>query len=349
MTVTKAASDVPAVSANAPAQSAPVILGHISNQMDHYLLGPGDTLSIKIADLEKFDQQFTVRPDGYASIQPFGEVYVSGTDIPNLQAWLDEKFKKYLLKPQITINVVDMRPAIVYITGAVQQPGSYQFVRQNLSNSGLNPAFDNVQMTLSNVLTHAGGVNIHADVHHVTVTHTATGEHETLDLTTLLTQEKSHDVWLSSGDKIYIPAMDHPMDPMTFALVSQSSFFKDKFPVVVLGAVEKQGEVQIDTKNNSLNAALALAGGFKQYLARTGTIVIQRPNDHGGFSRWAVDPHKHNLAMQPGDVVYVANSQLGNVQQLMQFISSLSLNYFYITGGASYIKSLQATTPGKAN
>lgn len=317
-------------------QIVPVSLfrGHVNNQSSRYILGPGDEVSIKVKDLEKYNHKFAIRPDGYASVYPFGETYLSGMDIQGLENWLEEKYRFYLVKPEVTVDVDEMRPTMVYISGAVNKPGTYQFVRNKLSNVTYQTPQESVEITLSNVLAKAGGVNERADIDHIEVVHEFTGQKETFSLRKLLSQGETTDIWLLPGDAIIVPALSQPMDPDTFKLLSRSTFFKGKFPVVVLGAVQHQGEVLVDPNNNSLNAALALAGGFVQNVSKSDAFIVQRPGNNGGFNRFVVDGKKVQFPLQPGDLVYVADSKLSKVEHGLRIMGAIT-QPAYVSGSAA--------------
>lgn len=316
--------------------------GRVTNQTSRYILGPGDTLAITVQNLEKFNQKINIRPDGYATVHPFGEFYLSGTDVQGLESWLKEKFKFYLVKPELTVNVDEMRPAIVYVMGAVKKPGTYQFWRQGLSNTlqGATTINEKVQLTLTNVLTKIGGVGLQADISHIEVIHAVTGQREIFDLHEFLTSNGTmQDIWLLPEDTVNVPQATQPMDAATFKLICNSTFFRDKFPVVVLGAVQHQGEIQIDPTNNSLNSAIALAGGFISGLSKRDTIIVQRPSNQGGFSRWVIKRNKSNLELLPGDVVYVSDSKTASIERAARILSTISYPYYAGLNGTSVLKN----------
>lgn len=316
--------------------------GHVSNQPSRYILGPGDTVTIKVQDMDNFNQKLTIRPDGYGTIHPFGEYYMAGLDVEGLQGWLEDKLKFYLLKPQVTVDIDSMRPALIYVTGAVRRSGTYQFIREGLNNATLSsPLQEKVEITLTNVLAKAGGVNEFADIEHITVQHASTGDTEVFNLRDLLTKGDAKEVWLLPGDTINVPAMSTAMDPETFKLISRSTFYKGKFPVVVLGAVLKQGEVDVDPENNTLNAAIGLAGGFTKGLnqtAETNNILVQRPGNNGSFNRWTIDRRKSNFELQPGDVIFVADSKISNSEHFFRYLSTVANPYFFGTAATSNLR-----------
>ena len=96
-----------------PSNTIPVsfVKGKVSRQTGSYILGPGDAINIEIKDLKQYDQRITVRPDGFAGVHPFGQFEIAGLDIAGFEHWLEKKFEYYLLRPEITVNVAEMRPA----------------------------------------------------------------------------------------------------------------------------------------------------------------------------------------------------------------------------------------------
>jgi polysaccharide export outer membrane protein len=319
------------------------IKGRVSRQAGKYILGPGDSISITVKDLDGYNQNLAIRPDGFTSIHPFGEYAVAGMTVDGLQTWLEDKFRYYLLKPEVTVNLTHMRPAIVYVTGAVEKPGNYQFSRENQMSTNqtiepVNPP--NVLITLTNVLRQSGGLRENADLRNIEIRHVATGEKERFDLLQLLKPESPSDIpvdpWLMPGDMVYVPALDGPMDPQSFDLVSRSTFFKKSFPVMVLGSVPNQGQVQIDPSNNTLNAAIALAGGFKDYSNKT-TVMVQRPTTKSSYTKIPVEPQKAQFALEPGDVVYVTDSKIGIARQFLQNVAMATSIYFFAASGTNNI------------
>ncbi len=304
-----------------------LLQGRVSSQSGKYILGPGDTVSIRVDHLDRYNQTFTIRPDGYASIHPFGQYYMAGIDPASLETWLEEKFRFYLVDPQVTLDVEKLRPALVYVSGGVRRPGVYEFAR---SGDGKR------ELTLNSVLKEAGGLTLFADARHVRVMHAANETTETVDLMEALASGQDQDIWLMPGDSVVVPVADAPMDPATFRLVSHSTFFADRFPVIVLGSVEDQGEVQLDARHSTLNAAIAAAGGFKSG-ARDRMVIVQRPTNNGSFTRIRVNRRMSNFEVMPGDVVYVHNSTKGSLKDTFQVLSLLTQPFFFTTAGLKSI------------
>jgi protein involved in polysaccharide export with SLBB domain len=79
------------------------IIKNENSSNEKYKISSGDILSISVYDEPDLTQSdIVVRPDGCATINPIGEVYVEGLDIHELTNVLEEKFKPYLNNPQVS-------------------------------------------------------------------------------------------------------------------------------------------------------------------------------------------------------------------------------------------------------
>lgn len=317
---------------------ASFIYGHVTHQEGRYIIGPGDVIEIHIKDLSQYDQKFTVTPDGYASIHPLGEYRIAGIDVKGLESFLEEKFKYYLLQPEITVSINEMRPVNIYVVGEVQRPGTYQFIRNGINSTDRQDQKTvKIETTLTNILAQAGGVLATADIENIEIVHASTQQRETFNLLRLLKSGEGVDMILMPEDKLIIHSAKNHMDPETFKLVSRSTYFKNKFPIVVLGSVNNQGEVLLDPNNNTLNAAIGLAGGF-QIGAKRGTILLQRPDMSGKYHKMRIDREAEQVALEPGDVIFVSDGNIKKMQRFLGLVSGVTSNLFY---GATTTRNLQ--------
>ena len=92
-----------------------------------YVLGPGDQLTIHVADLDDLpDRPLTIDPSGLIDLPLAGRIKASGQTIPELKAELAQKYLKYLSKPAIDINLVASGSQPVSVVGEVSNPGVHQ-------------------------------------------------------------------------------------------------------------------------------------------------------------------------------------------------------------------------------
>jgi len=309
-------------------QSITVIKNEGRIMSTRYLIQPGDVFSFSVYDEANFTQpEIIVRPDGYATIEPIGEIYVAGYDIHTLTDIVAEKLSLFVRSPQISINIKSFHPVTVYVYGAVQKPGMYQQVTQAAGNGTADPKNPMVKtdLNISNVIANAGGITEDADLEHVEITH-ETGEKKVVNLWKLLSEgDISQNMLLRPGDKVFVPKLTSiAQNDEDFKTLANSSIFPETFPVRVIGEVNKAGLYDIPSKTPYLNSAIALAFGYT-IDANKRTILILRKTSKGDFSKIYVNPGRIDLVLRPNDVITVnAKSYVGSVRladYLTRFVS----------------------------
>ncbi len=111
---------------------------------DVYVLGAQDVLSIRVVDMEEFnDSVYPLDLSGFVTLPRLGRVQAAGLTVEQLQAELVSKLKDYLQEPVVTITITEFHSQPVSILGAVENPGVHQ-IRGN--------------KTLYEVISEAGGL-----------------------------------------------------------------------------------------------------------------------------------------------------------------------------------------------
>ncbi|MEX2493178.1 MAG: polysaccharide biosynthesis/export family protein [Nitrospirales bacterium] len=96
-----------------------------SSDNEHYVIKPGDMLSIKFFfNPELNEENLVVRPDGRISLQLIHEVEAASLTATQLTNHLAERYKGQLKNPEIAVIVraVKEQPS-VYVDGEVKKPG----------------------------------------------------------------------------------------------------------------------------------------------------------------------------------------------------------------------------------
>jgi protein involved in polysaccharide export with SLBB domain len=88
-----------------------------------YAIQPGDTLDIKFFFNPELNENVTVRPDGFISLQLVDEVLVAGLQPHQVDDILTEKYSRELKKPAITVIVKSFSGQRVFVGGEVGQQG----------------------------------------------------------------------------------------------------------------------------------------------------------------------------------------------------------------------------------
>jgi len=118
---------------------------------DTYTLGPGDQIVIRVPEIEEIDNK-TVPIDlkGNINLPSVGRIRASGLNTEQLEAAIADRLQKYLVKPDVSVYLTEMRSQPVSVLGQVQTPGVHQLQGQkNLFEvlslaGGLRPEAGNV-------------------------------------------------------------------------------------------------------------------------------------------------------------------------------------------------------------
>ncbi len=90
-----------------------------------YVIGPEDVLMIKVWQEPNLSGQVTVGPDGMISLQLIDQVKADGLTQEQLKATLTERLKKFIVNPDVNVQLLVNRSRKFIIQGEVNRPGSY--------------------------------------------------------------------------------------------------------------------------------------------------------------------------------------------------------------------------------
>jgi polysaccharide export outer membrane protein len=112
-----------------------------------YLIGDGDTVSIRVFNQEALSTRAKVRSDGRLAVPVLGDIEVRGKRPTALKHELEARLKDYVNAPSVTVSVEDFQPIVVAVLGEVTRSGSYP----------MDP-----RASVAQVLAHAGGLTDYA-------------------------------------------------------------------------------------------------------------------------------------------------------------------------------------------
>lgn len=108
-----------------------------------YVMGAEDVLRILVWNQQNLSGEFVVRPDGKISLPLVGDVMASDKTPEQLASDIEQKLKdgKFLLDPNVTVQVFQVHSKKYFIEGEVNHPGAYDLVvpttiMQGLVNAG---------------------------------------------------------------------------------------------------------------------------------------------------------------------------------------------------------------------
>ncbi len=299
-----------------------------------YVLGPDDVLSIYVYDNSDFDQEnVRIQPDGNVVLSPLGTINISGLKMDEFEKLLMENYKYYLNDPKLTIKLEEKRPFFVYITGGVQNPGSYELVTNAQANQSTSSDRPEVQIDrktpmLSNVLVASGGITHDADLENIVITNKYTKESINVNLMTMLNDgDSDQDVYLMPGDNIYVPRLITPfaVDENKYKLYAKATFSPKNIPVRVFGYVSRPGLIRLDSADSlTLNSAITAAGGYQFDTAYASKkVYISRADANGKLVTKAVNPMSKDVVLMPNDIIYVPHGARPVVGRFFDYLTRI--------------------------
>lgn len=315
-------------------QESVTIIKNDVNAAEKYRIAAGDILSISIYDEPDMTQaEISVRPDGYATIYPIGEVFVESFTISELTEVLKQRFAEYINDPRISVNIKDFNPASIYIFGAVEKPGTYQqmtTLSKQFADSK-NPSV-RTDLTLINVINNAGGISIDADLSKIVITR-QDKQQKKVDLWKFIKDgDISQNIKLKTGDVIFVPKLDTiTINDEDFKLITRMGLFPSAFPVRVIGEVRTGGIYNIKGDSPYLNSAVANASGYTLE-AKKSIVVVHRKSGDDKLARIYVDPFQQDFVLRPNDIVEVKKRTFMKFVYGMDYLSRIISPFNSLSG-----------------
>jgi len=236
------------------------------------ILGPGDVVRATVFQNPDLTVESRISESGQINFPLIGAVTVGGLAIPAAEKRIETLLRErgFVLRPQVTIQVVRTLSSQVSVLGQVGKPGRYP-----------------IEMTSSKVsemIAGAGGV-VPGGADVVTLVGTRNGEPVKLDidLPAILQSGRAElDVQVENGDIIYV----------------------DRAPTIyIYGEVQRPGQIRLE-RGMTLMQVLAAAGGLTARGTERG-IKVHRRDTQGQVNVLELKPTDH---LQRDDVVYVKES-----------------------------------------
>ncbi len=93
-----------------------------------YLLAANDVVQVKVYQEDDLDAKVRVSRDGSVTLPLLGPVNIGGKSREQAASFIREQLAaKYLVNPQVTVDVVEYSKRRFTVLGQVQRPGTYEF------------------------------------------------------------------------------------------------------------------------------------------------------------------------------------------------------------------------------
>jgi len=236
------------------------------------ILGPGDSIKVTVFQNPDLTTEARISPQGTISMPLIGQVDLTGLTPGDAVARIAKHLKdgQFLIDPQVTVTVLQVRSRQVSVLGEVLRPGRY--------------ALDETRTRLTDVLALAGGITPTGD----TIVSIISARNDkpsklTIDVSTMVRNaDMSANIEVESGDTVFV----------------------QRAPVFyIYGSVMKAGAYRLEKDLNVIQA-LSLGGGLTLRGSQNGIKIHRRAAD-GNLAKIDVEPGDK---VQPDDVIYVRES-----------------------------------------
>ncbi|MDX5976259.1 polysaccharide export protein [Vreelandella alkaliphila] len=279
----------------------PVVPGY------EYRVGPGDILSVIVYDHPELtipagsersaaETGNRIRPNGTMFYPYVGRVRVEGMTLDEVRNLITRRLANVINEPQVEVGIAAFNSQKVYISGAVENPGTLPLTI--------------VPMTILDAISAVGGARENADWRNVTLSRN--GGEERISLYAMMRQgDMTQNRLLRDGDLLHVPTMENQN-------------------VVVMGQVVRPGTIAIGNERITLTDALGRAGGVNESRAEPSGIFVVRGNSPGSEKFATVyqldirDATRLLLGtrfpLQPQDVVYVTSAPLARWNSVISLL-----------------------------
>jgi polysaccharide biosynthesis/export protein len=167
---------------------------HATAAPDDYRLHAGDKVEVSVwKETELQKPGIVIRPDGKFTFPLAGEIVAAGRSVSEVRQEIEDRLKKYIPEPVVTVGVVEVGGNVAYVIGQVNKPGAYV----------MNPAINVLQ-----ALSVAGGANPFAKLDSIIILRKSPSGQRALPFrygAVSSGKDLDQNVTLESGDVVVVP------------------------------------------------------------------------------------------------------------------------------------------------
>lgn len=268
--------------------------GSISHESS-YVLGPNDRIAVRCLNANEFPETpIRIDSDGHVTLPFVGRIKLAGLSVSDAEKQIADELSKYVVRPQVELNVVESHSQPVSVFGAVTNPGAYQLEGQK---------------TLTEIISMAGGLRQDAGQ---TLKVTRRVEQGPIPLPSVTKDPTGQfnvaEINLDSFVRGETPTANIEIRPNDVITVPQADL------VYVVGQVRKPGGFAISGRGGmTILQALSMAEGLDRTASPKKARILRKSGDTSR-TEVAVNLDKilagtsPDLALRPNDVLFVPNS-----------------------------------------
>ena len=291
-------------------------------QKNLYILGPGDILSINFIGAKELSSKFQILSDGNIQLPLIGSHSFEGLTLDDAKNKLIKLFSNELIRPEINLSLISMRPIKVSLVGEVYRPGVYSL---NMSEtSQVTGSTKSITLkgfpTLVDAIQKSGGVTLDADLSKVILYRELNGNNGEftkveLDLLDLInTGNQINNPNLFDGDLIKILKIK---DPSKSIEDLPNNLIPENINIYVVGEVDKPGRYQVAV-NTTVDKAILIAGGPNSWKYQKNNIRLLRVKRDGkvqikklSFDNNKIVSRNRKVSLRNGDIIQINKNLFG--------------------------------------
>jgi polysaccharide biosynthesis/export protein len=164
------------------------VAGHTSQ----FTIGVADVIRVNVWKNADLSQTVTVDPDGFVTLPLLGDVNVVGMNTSQLATLLTANYASYVVTPQVTVSMVDIRSREVFVMGQVSKAGSYPL---------------RAPTTVLQLIAQAGGLTTYAKRKSIYVLRASNGHSEKIpfNYVKVTRGDSRQNITLQPGDTVIVP------------------------------------------------------------------------------------------------------------------------------------------------
>ena len=163
------------------------------NMPTEQVLGVGDTVDITVYRNTDLTKSVKIDRSGKFMFPLVGDVTAAGRTAYSVRDELQEKLAKFIVNPQVTLNVSSTQSQRVLMLGEVKSPGVFTL---------------DVDLQVTDVVAKAGGLTTDANASEILVIRKDESKMETVKFdmkNALLAGDFTNNIQLKNGDIVYVP------------------------------------------------------------------------------------------------------------------------------------------------
>jgi polysaccharide export outer membrane protein len=175
-----------------PASDLPTATQLHATSSSQMVLGPSDVIHISVWKNSDLSQTVTVGPDGFVSLPLVGNVEVAGLTSDQLGQMIASRLTTYVVSPQVTVSIVEIRSRQVYVLGQVSKPGGFPLI---------------APIHVLQLIAQAGGLTTYANRKGIVVLRSEQGSIRKIpfNYNNVVRGEGKQNIVLQPGDTVYVP------------------------------------------------------------------------------------------------------------------------------------------------